>query len=328
LNIFDILFSSNRSLTEEHVTGFLSWLLDPTQTHGAGTVFLERVLKANVLKTHPAPNFFSDWLNPHTVAYREVKTAVETMTEREVVTTLGKKRSIDIVLYFWRIDSNGDRKREYVVAVENKIRNESITDDNQLSDELEGLRVLYERVPISMLLLTPSKTDKSPNCFLKLPKDDVNRHFHLGWKGKESIAEILQNVLRDEAVGEISPISAEVKLCLRSFISYALHDFTSRKTQPSFGAIGRNYDDTVTGFDNLRALIVADPDLMVGYLGGLNELRRDVEENLDHLLNNRIYKIVKELDANKHTRKNWIPIKEFCDIINVATTHQPEQVME
>jgi 16S rRNA A1518/A1519 N6-dimethyltransferase RsmA/KsgA/DIM1 with predicted DNA glycosylase/AP lyase activity len=67
---------------------------------------------------------------------------------------------------------------------------------------------------------------------------------------------------------------------------------------------------------------------MVGYLGGLNELRRDVEENLDHLLNNRIYKIVKELDANKHTRKNWIPIKEFCDIINVATTHQPEQVME
>jgi hypothetical protein len=133
LNIFDILFSSNRSVTEEHVTGFLSWLLDPTQTHGAGTVFLERVLKASILKTHPTPNILSDWLNPHTVAYREVRTAVETMTEREVVTNTGKKRSIDIVLFFWRIDSNGERKREYVVAVENKIRNESIADDAQLT---------------------------------------------------------------------------------------------------------------------------------------------------------------------------------------------------
>ena len=250
------------------------------------------------------------------------------MTEREVVTTLGKKRSIDIVMYFWRIDSNGERKREYVVAVENKIRNESIADDAQLSDELEGLRVLYDKVPISMLFLTPSKTGKSPNCFLKLPKDVVNRHCHLSWKGKESITEILQNVLKDEAIGEISPISSEVKLCLRSFISYALHDFTSRKTQPSFGAIGRNYDDTVTGYDNLRALIVADPNLKVGYYGGLDELKKDVEENLDHLLNKRIYKIVKELNAHKRTQKNWIPIKEFCDIIEVATTHQPEQVME
>ena len=328
MNIFDILFSSNRSLTEEHVTGFLSWLLDPTQTHGAGTVFLERILKASILKTHPTPNILTDWLSPHTVAYREVKTAVETMTEREVVTNMGKKRSIDIVLYFWRIDSNGERKREYVVAVENKIRNESIADDAQLFDELEGLRVLYDKVPISMIFLTPTKTDKSPNCFMKLPKDDANRHFHLSWKGEDSITEILQNVLKDEAVGEISPISSEVKLCLRSFISYALHDFTSRKTPPSVGAISKNYDDTVTGYDNLRTLIVAEPNLLVGYLGGLNGLKEDVEKNLDHLLNNRIYKIVKELDVNKHIRRNWIPIKEFCDIIDVAKIHQIEQAIE
>lgn len=125
MNLFDVLSAGKHSLSEENVSSFLAWLLDPGQSHGCGPLFLRRLLN------EIDKSAFSYWTNQlsHAIAYRKTSDiSVNVLMEYPVTEPSAKRRDIDITI----ILENSIKTQ--VIAIENKIREASY--DKTLSSRI------------------------------------------------------------------------------------------------------------------------------------------------------------------------------------------------
>ena len=295
MNLFDILSAGKRDLNEENVSSFLAWILDPKQSHGCGSLFLNRLL--NIVDKDKYQPWLSKILN------------VDVLLEEEVETNSGSKRFIDIVIIISCTD-----KKSIIFAIENKIR-EGVYDKLQLKEEYEGLIKNYGDADISLLYLTPNKS------VTLLPNDF--KIYSLNWSDfsnetkYSTIVGMFCNILKDDSVAKINPLSNELKFVLKSFIVFAEKGFRAynNKTQASVKRGNKYFKDSVLGIDGVRELLKQNEidkngNIYIGFVGGINALKKI---NIEQLVI-RPFKWDDNLE-NK-IKSNWIPIEQFIEIID------------
>lgn len=306
MNLLDILSAGKRPLSEENVSSFLAWLLDPSQSHGCGPIFLKRVLQLI------DESKFAPWIAGlvNTVAYREPNQMnVQVLVEDAVKRAEGKERHVDIVILL----INGT-DIPYILAIENKIR-EASYDTAQLGEEYEGVREVYNKAAVSVLYLTPSKSRRFLEAFNLLPADVPK--LHMSWTktkafpNEVAFVDILREVLQNDANATIDPLSQEVKFVLKSFIMFAENGFQSQTSRgTSLVAPSPYYKGIVIGLEGLKVLFEKQKDAYIGFVGGIRALQSaDLTQ-----LENRFFK----WDDNKKAGKiesNWIPGSKFSEIL-------------
>ena len=297
MNLFDILSAGKRDLNEENVSSFLAWILDPKQSHGCGSLFLNRLL--NIVDKDKYQPWLSKILN------------VDVLLEEEVETNSGSKRFIDIVIIISCTD-----KKSIIFAIENKIR-EGVYDKLQLKEEYEGLIKNYGDADISLLYLTPNKS------VTLLPNDF--KIYSLNWSdfsnetNYSTIVGMFRNILNDDSVAKINPLSNELKFVLKSFIVFAEKGFRAynNKTQASVKRGNKYFKDSVLGIDGVRELLKQNEsdkngNIYIGFVGGINALKKI---NIEQLVS-RPFKWDDNLENKIKT--NWIPIEQFIETIESA----------
>jgi len=315
MNLFDILSAGKRDLNEENVSSFLAWILDPKQSHGCGPLFLNRLL--GIVDKDKYQQLLSKMQN----------ITVDVLLEDRVETNRGSERSVDIVVIMSCTKESGQsndcnvvrESQNIIFAIENKIR--ECADKFQLRDESEGLINNYKDGDISLLYLTPSKSDKFKECFSLLPYE-FNKYW-LNWAGvsnesnDSTIVAMFRNILQDDLNAKINPLSNELKFVLKSFIVFAEKAFRAdvKKAQISVKRRNKYFKDSVLGIDGVRELQEQNKSeinskIYIGFLGGINALKKNNIEKLE----DRVYKWDDNLDNKKIT--NWIPIEQFIEIID------------
>lgn len=296
MNLFDILSAGKRDLNEENVSSFLAWFLDPKQSHGCGSLFLTRLL--NIVDKDKYQPWLSKILN------------VDVLLEEEVETNSGSKRFIDIVIIISCTD-----KKSIIFAIENKIR-EGVYDKLQLKEEYEGLIKNYGDADISLLYLTPNKS-------VTLLPNDFNI-YSLTWAdfsnetNYSTIVGMFRNILKDDSVAKINPLSNELIFFLKSFIVFAEKGFRAyNKIQASVKRGNKYFKDSVLGIDGVRELRKQNEsdnngNIYIGFIGGINALKKI---NIEQLVS-RPFKWDDNLENKIKT--NWIPIEQFIETIESA----------
>lgn len=225
MNIFKILSSYDGSINEPNISAFISYLIDPNEDHGLGFWILNGFLKKN--ETFNLIEESEDELIAK-IAHGDY--VVKILPEFPVSVTREDKikhRDIDILI---EISKENSEVPVYAVCIENKISKSSITDMEQLVDEMEGLGQLYnlekQITKIGLIYLIPEYSSKASKAYEKIK--GYNKKY-MTWKGDDgdSITGLIRNVLCDESSGKIDPIYDTIKYTLRSFISFINNDFES-----------------------------------------------------------------------------------------------------
>lgn len=307
MNLFDILSAGKRDLNEENVSSFLAWLLDPAQSHGCGSVFLERILQ--VLDSESL-KVYCDLVSNKSSLRKANPITVDVMVEEDVEAA-GKTRYVDIVII---MTSN---EKAHILAIENKIRT-SAHDETQPKEEYEGLISKYADADVSFLYLTPSKTSKFTEAFNLLP-DDIDK-LHLSWAkdttvpNEKAFVDIIRDILRDDSDATIDPLTQEVRFVLKSFILFAENGFRSQTDKESSVAPGAgNWKGTVAGIEGVITLFQEQKNAFIGFMGGIKELEKAQYNKIE----NRPFKWDDNLDGKKSS--NWIPISKFMEIVSQKT---------
>lgn len=217
MNIFKILSSYDGSIKEPNISSFLAYLLDLYEDHGLSDLLLKSVLM--------------DFQELNAKFFEKIKlsdlTQYDVRINPEYSVFLGnKRRDIDIVIEFY-----SDNKLEpvYTLCIENKITDSSIQkNDNQLEDELEGLKKEYLEnkwaTEIYFCFLTLEDSKKSSEEFNNFKYD---KKLLLHWKGEKSIQAKILDILEQERKGEIDPISEDSKFLIKSFLAFIKTNFKS-----------------------------------------------------------------------------------------------------
>ena len=142
-NIFHSIFPKEKK-KENRISDVFAYLLDPSETHGQGELFLRRFL----VDVRTMPNEGGDWLPSSVCSCVRVRREVETSRIKHW------ERKIDIVITF-----DDDRA---AIAIENKPWMGSTDEAGQLSDYAKHLKRMYEG-RFKLIYLTPKRRDPSPN---------------------------------------------------------------------------------------------------------------------------------------------------------------------
>lgn len=264
MNIFRILSANDGHIYEPSITSFLAYLLDPQNDHGMG---YELIL--SMIRDCQQSCCFRN-LDKNLLAY-----SISVETEYPVYTYDGVKKDIDIVIKF----SKGDGVK-YILCIENKIRDSSL-DDKQLFMEREGIENEFAgeaEVPeICFCFLTLKPSVKSAECFDKF-KSENKFAYHLFWIPCDyeyaSIYQKLQKILERSNVGEIDPLSSDIRFLTTSFLVFISKGFKSENVLKAEMADARermNYGKPVIEYirecaDSLefdKEILVADVKRMV-----------------------------------------------------------------
>lgn len=305
MNIFEVLSSGNSDLNEENVTAFLAWLLDPWQTHGLGTAFLDRFLKA-VLdeKDHEAYQGVAHLAKGATSLRTSVDRKISVLMERSVEPGNGR-RSIDIDV---EISLGSDKPRH--IIIENKIRDSAIEED-QLLDELNGFlkdsTLVTAIEDIVFVFITNSDSQEAQKAFAKLPKDVKKRHLIWRKDSPASIPVIIKEILVADREAEIDPIAQETIGTLKAFLRFIQNDF--RKSRVS--TTGDYFAGQVQGLDDLKSLVASSPKAYIGFYGGIKAL----EKSTLQALRERTYKWDTDPERGNKQKKNWLQIGTVLDIV-------------
>lgn len=228
MNIFKILSSYDGTIKEPNISALLAYLLDANEDHGLGDALLKSIIK-DFQKTNAEA-----FKNLNDLNY-EIKAEFPV----EVKNSDKKRRDIDLLIEFYV-----DKKLVYALCIENKITDSSIQDDNQLQDELNGLKNYYAenelKPEIYFVFLTLKDSKKSNDEFSKL---DYDKKLHLHWKGENSILAKLLELLDKERRGEIDPIAGDLQFIIKSFIAFIRADFTSDFEEKQEKREKQNYGD-------------------------------------------------------------------------------------
>jgi hypothetical protein len=224
MNIFKILSSCNGRISETNISAMLVYLLDPSNDHGFGNRFLNKTvgqLGGQDLKNNQKLKKYLK--NPSNY---KIEIQAEFPVDVKETKSKNSRRQIDIFLGFYEPQKSVP---EFVIAIENKISDDSLSDTNQVQDEILGLKKYYDE----------KNPDTELHCILICPKNNKKVEKSLDgisgynntcilWKeGDASVVKILNDMLDSEAEGTIDPLSTETKYIVRSFIAFINNDFQS-----------------------------------------------------------------------------------------------------
>lgn len=311
MNLFSILSSGNRLLKEEHISAVLGWLLDPTQDHGLGYVFLSKFIQLAFPDSPLSVEIDSAGKYSGLTIRDRAKLLVSVELEKEVKVN-EHNRSIDIVI------NVSDR---FLIAIENKI-NTIAAQHGQLSEEAQGILRDEKSVnkQVYMIYLVPDKGLNAAKQEIASIPAGIESHI-LTWDGDNSVISLIRQILQDETCGLIDPLPSESLFILKSLCIFAENKFSYPVQTMAAASRGGSYEKLYRGFIELKN---EEKDGYIGYYGGLVVLRNDIHEaksditKRERLLNNRPYKWIAQR-TNDHDRNNWIAyldfIKEFDPII-------------
>jgi hypothetical protein len=323
MNIFEILSAGNRVLKEEHISAVLGWMLDPYHDHGLGMELLKRLSQtcfgeeADISKALTEGEF-------SVLAMRD-RSRLKIHTELEVTVQCdaGNERSIDILI---TINDN------IFLAIENKTSRGSIQ-EAQLQEEVEGLNKKYivgkDGNKLYFLFLTPSGAGVTVDKAMSRIGPDLcsTEPVHILWKKDEkrageqplSMDEILNDILRDEAIGRTSPLSSETKFLMKSFIQFIQNDFSYIRGKVLNS--GPYYEGIADGLAEVCKLAKLNDPVYIGFTGGVSavedRLKLAISDDTKRKeLENRPYKWSKDNKANGKKQANWLPIEDFLRILS------------
>ena len=279
MNIFMILASAPRvKMPEEQMSALIGWLLHPDMEHGLGSILLERFLMKSI------PEDKTEIIND--ILSMPAK-AIKWSLEHNITVAL-----IDIVYLF------GD----YVIAIENKIRYQSIT-DGQLCTQYEGLCKKYPDKKIIHIYLVPNKSTKATTEFGRLSAITKSSDICMfaTWMG--TVIDVIESVLTDEKSGLIEPLSKDIKYILDSLISFINnnfigHDFSYEKEAAKYAAYPHvSYIELKTKTQ--------------GFVGVELKYQNLYSMPKERILNSSGFQYC---DSDEPPRNYWYPIQEFLDI--------------
>lgn len=199
MNIFKALTSgSNYSrIKEESFSSFLAYLLNPSEDHGLSDIFLMRFLGK------------LDLVNK----YKELQ-SVDVKTEQ--VTSKGKR--IDLKLLF--SDPIDETKPDFEIIIENKVK-----DTTALENDLEHYVLDSETEDSYLILLTPpSWKERGLEKFYELNSENKK---HIKWGATDesiiTISGIITEILKDESLGNLSPLPNDIIHYLKSLKDFILN---------------------------------------------------------------------------------------------------------
>lgn len=232
MNIFKILSSNDGRIDEPNISSFFSYLLNPNEDHGLSFLLLQELLKEFELTINMSNYEFN--IQP----------------EFRVKNSNKKSRDIDILV---EILLKG--KLIYSICIENKINDASIIKkDNQLKEEMEGLKEYYKEnnlnPEIYVIYITHQPSKTAEDSFKKLLYQNKT---HLYWKNdkdNKSISNKLIKILDDEKNGIIDPINEQSLFLIKSFVSFIKTDFKSQKEEIKEKRERTNYGKPIIDYLN------------------------------------------------------------------------------
>jgi hypothetical protein len=236
MNIFKILSSYDGSINEPNISSFLAYLLDPFEDHGLSDILLKEIL---VEATFENQTIFKD-------IFTNSKFSILVQPEYSVKFTsdsIKKRRDIEILIEI--LDNNIPI---YSFCIEIKISDSSILKkDNQLEEELKGIRFHYEedknKPEIFFIFITDKPSSKSQEYFSKF---QYHKKIHLFWRDHESsIVKKIQRILQYDRDGVIDPINEQSKYLMKSFLAFASTGFKSKIEEKSENNEKNNYGKPV-----------------------------------------------------------------------------------
>ena len=312
MNVFDVLYTGKRRITEENVSAVLAWMLDPRGSHGWGAEFLRRLLDS-----WPEKKTFKEWKRklPVGPGYGTESTATADVRLEYPVTPDGGDhfRFIDVLVSL----STGDGGAVTII-LENKIRSGSVG-QHQLLEEYAGLVADLEqsgsKSGIALLYVVPAMSPRVDAEIKELPQE-LPKHV-LTWSGEEhSMESILRSLLQDDADVKIGPLSTEVVALLKSFLMHVARGF-SREPIGTERRASEYFTDYVAGIDGLAELADRRSDVFVGFEGGIDALRKRADENREEL-ERRPFKWSEDDSSGNKRRKNWIPIGQVIQALGLS----------
>ena len=204
MNIFRILSASDGRDSNQSVSSFLAYLLNPQNDHGLG----EELLRSIVADFCECGN--SGFMN----------------LDKEL-STYEISVNIDLPIIVVKFIREGRTK--FVLCIENEVKDSSI-DSVKTQMKLDGLEneFVEENPKILFCFLTLKPSRKSAEDFEKIRRKHPSS-IHLFWIPSDhkykSIYEKLQKILTLSNEGCIDPITSEVRYLLTSFLNFIKKGF-------------------------------------------------------------------------------------------------------
>ena len=226
MNVFDVVFRN--ALAKEVVfSSVFTFLLDKNESHGMGSLFLDRLLDAipNDVLVGALRATFTEWESGE--------------PEKDLGPRVGR---VDSLLSLR--NQSGDRT--LWIATEVKIVDapaRNITEEGTQVERYVRAISAARAADFLFLYLVPSSESRYAvgqfrATMEKLPQEQRDRCFLLFWKTgngsstdrnhtcKAGVEEILRDLLREDGEGLIHPLSTEVRLVLKSLVQTVRLDFT------------------------------------------------------------------------------------------------------
>lgn len=313
MNLFKVIASGKKPFFEEQASAVLSWLMNPQMEHGLGYEFLTKFLD----KLHGGTDL--DNLRSGLVTRLRDGGEKESDWICKLEDAVPGSTFIDIIFIL-----NG----EWLLAIENKIYAQSAAKDHQLIREYEGLsrREDYKKYKKVLVFLAPSsEEDINLNDALDLEYNELELSRMSGcfkrlmtWQKSKivdiatgsptpSIVEILQELLVEESLGKINPLSEYTRHTLKALIMFINSGFSGYDYEAqNHGSSGINPKaDGKASFQELRA----NPSRFVGVFSGLKGL---LQEKKEVLLSKRFQY---SYDDSISDSRNWMPYTVFMKVM-------------
>jgi hypothetical protein len=317
MNIFRVLASGKQTFREEFVSAFLAYLLSPKMDHGLGAKVLSSLLeeigsRLNAPELINLADQFGDRLRSDLFSDEVASVNVE------LELNTGKDGVIDIVVNY----------NNWFIMIENKIYHQSIR-LRQVEKQYNGLKNLLKQRGIQapkilVIYLVPAIPGPDSWSSSQAINEELNFNLEVGdccgsvtWQptdnGNEvSVVSILRKLLNNEAQGNISPMSYDVRQTLLAFIDFILGEFQ-----------GYPYDKTTKriklGKLQVSELLKSTEDIYVGIQYGMAGVITRAWKNTRFL--------DQELSVSETTRGwQYLPLKDFKILTEWALNPEPKKL--
>ncbi|MCW7506108.1 hypothetical protein [Leptospira paudalimensis] len=288
MNIFKILASGDGSINEPNVSAFLAYLLDCFEDHGLRDEFLRRILRIfySLADTPDSQKYLVKENDEITDLSANSNFEIEVFLEQAFHSLDSKtKQIVDIVILIFEkenyskesyakelVKSKSSRTLRKIFLIENKIRENSISDQNQLinqynyaiqtlSKEIESTKLNDNILDLISFIFISPDGPKSKNAFENFEKVLPNcPKAHILWNNNNGIIEysedpiiaILKEIIFDSQNGEIEPIHSECLYLLKSFINFIECDFKSKFEEKTEGKFTREIEYNFVNFSGKK----------------------------------------------------------------------------
>ncbi|MCP3933437.1 MAG: PD-(D/E)XK nuclease family protein [Bacteroidetes bacterium] len=235
MNLFKVIASGKHSFREEFVSAFFAYLLAPNMDHGLGARFFSSLVqeigkKTNIADLKRLAQELDDELR--TDMFDEDNGQIDIDIEFRYELENGTSGFIDIIA----------RYKNWYFIIENKILQSSKTRNQLLEQYLGAKRKLKELhgddFVLVQIYLVPALAGTTGWSSSQAFEEELHQQYEgkdfgelLYWQEPEdkkelSVIAMLRNLLDEESIGVISPLSYDTKQGLKSFINFCLNEFS------------------------------------------------------------------------------------------------------